>query len=68
MDPEYKMSLHPLIAIDDQYIVLVTMVVQLAQYLLTVESHQGEVSHGQDNDSTGVVDFWRELRNWILGL
>ena len=65
MDPEYKMALRPLIAIDDQYIVRVAVAMQLVQYLLTVESHQGEVPQAGDN--TGVVDLWQKLHNWTLG-
>ena len=65
MDPEYKMALRPLIAIDDQYIVRITVAMQLVQYLLTVESHRGEVPQG--SDSTGVVDLWQTLHNWALG-
>ena len=65
MDPEYKMALRPLIAIDDQYIVRVTVAMQLVQYLLTVESHPGEVPQGSDD--TGVVDLWQKLHNWTLG-
>ena len=65
MDPEYEMALRPLVAVDDQYIVWVTVAMQLVQYLLTVEPHQAGVPQG--NDSTGVVDLWQKLRNWTLG-
>ena len=59
------MALRPLIAVDDQYIVWVTVAMQLVQYLLTVESYQGEVPQG--NDSTGVVHLWQQLHDWTLG-
>ena len=65
MDPEYKMALRALIAVDDQHIVRVTVAMQLVQYLLTVESRQGEASQGSDN--TGVIDLWQKLHNWTLG-
>lgn len=65
MDPEKKMALRPLIAVDDQYIVQVAVAIRLVQYLLTTESHQREGP--QESDNTGVVALWQNLRHWALG-
>ena len=65
LDPDCKMVLRPLIAVDDQYIVRIAVAMQLVQYLLTTESQPGEALCG--SDSTGVVGVWQNLRNWTLG-
>jgi len=65
LDPDYKMALRPLVAIDDQYIVQIAVAIRLVQYLLTAEFHPGGAPESSDN--TGVVDLWQKLHNWALG-
>ena len=66
LDPDCKMALRPLIAVDDQYIIRIAVAMQLVQYLLTTESQPGDAAPC-GSDSTGVVDVWQNLHDWALG-
>ena len=64
LDSDQKMVLRPLVAISDQYIVHIAVVIQLVQYLLTMQPQGGTQG---DYDDTGVVEIWQQVHQWALG-